>query len=145
MDRSDIVTIRRTGLAPLRLENYGLVAHAGTSTQQGPRSTRWWEIELWACDERPASHEQTHCIVVRYRTTWQDEQGHDAAEVLPRREVAAWLSAHDPMQHVLAYPPGEQFAARQERLLRELRLGWHTAVSELLEQAGVWELTDDRE
>lgn len=140
MNRSREVLIRRTGDAPLQIIGYGLAAQATSHTQQGTRSSRWHELELWSHDERLTGPEQRHCIVVRYRTQWQGELGHHWAQLVLRRDVAATLRAYDPLEHVLGYPPGEQFRARDERMRREIVAGWEHAVSDLLEQAAVWEL-----
>lgn len=142
MTRSPIVTIRRTGQAPLVLRDHGLVAQATSHTQQGARQNRWHEIELWADDTSPAGHDQPHVIVVRYVTQWAGELGHDWACELPRHQVSAALAAYDPTQRVTGYPPGAQYDERRARLLADIRAGYEHAVSDVLEVASSWEVGD---
>lgn len=142
MTRPRHVTLRRTGKPALRLADYGLRAQASSRAQSGARQTRWHELELWSADTQLQGPEQRHALVVAYRTQWEGELGHDHAELILRRDLAAALAAIDPLAHVTGYPPGEQFAERRARMERELRAGWEHAVSDLLEQAQVWEAGD---
>jgi len=136
MARSTDVTVRRTGRAPLRLHGYGLIAQATSRAESGHRQTRWHEIEVWADDQRPAGPEQSHCVVIRYRTDWQGELGHDEAEVVARAGVAATLEVYDPLARLIGYPDRPDMAARQERLRADLRAGWKHAVSDVLDACG---------
>jgi hypothetical protein len=140
--RSDHVLIRRTGLPALRLDHYGLQAQASSRTHSGPRQSRWHELEWWSHDLAPPGPEQRHCLVVRYCTQWEGELGHDHAEILLRRDLAAVLQRIDPCEHVAGYPDAEAYAERQRRLLQAIRAGYEHAVSDLLAVAKVWELPE---
>lgn len=143
--RAREVILSRTGLPALRITEYGLCAQASSRAQQGVRGvreTRWHELDLWSADTQMQGPEQRHALAIRYCTQWQGELGHHHAALILRRDLAQALADYDPLAHVTGYPPGEQFAERRARLLRELRAGWEHAVSDLLEQAKVWETGD---
>lgn len=142
MTRSDHVLIRRTGLPALRLDHYGLQAQASSRAPSGPRQSRWHELEWWSHDDRLPGPEQRHCLVVRYRTQWEGELGHDHAEILLRRDLERVLRQIDPCAHVAGYPDGEHYAEKQRRLLVAIRAGYEHAVSDLLAVARVWEKCD---
>lgn len=142
MTRSDHVLISRTGQPALRLDGYGLVATASSKAPNGPRQNRWHEIDLWCADGMLQGPEQRHCLAIRYRTQWEGELGHDFAELVLRRGIGDAVREYDPLEHVVGYPPGEQYAAKREALHRAIRSGYEHAVSELLEIAKVWEIGD---
>lgn len=143
MGRSREVTIRRSGDAPLRLVDYGLIAQASSRTDQWPRQTRWHEIEVWSDDQAVSGPEQPHCVVVRYHTQWQDEDDHYAAWIVPRRGIADALRGYDPLERVLGHPPGERYDQKRRRLRASMLAGWEEAVADVLEIVRAWE--DPRE
>lgn len=136
------VLIRRTGQPALRLDGYGLCASASSQARSGPLQNRWHELELWSADEQLQGPEQRHCLVVRYVTTWQGELGHHDAELVLRKGIGDALREYDPLAHLVGYPDGPQYERKQQALEAALRAGYEHAVSELLEQAKVWEVGD---
>lgn len=136
MTRSDHVMVRRTGRAPLRLDGYGLAATATSRTTDGPRQTRWHELEWWSDDRHLPGPEQRHCLVVRYITQWRGELGHEWAEILLRRDLDRVLRDCDPLEHV-APTAGGQSEARRSGLDHALVTGYEHAVSDLLAKAGI--------
>jgi hypothetical protein len=141
------ILIPRTGMPSLHLVGWTQVASVTSRTAEGPRSSRWHELELW-CFQRgrpvePPTCDDSElavgalCVAIHYRTTWAGELDHHAAFTRDVSQVAAALRDHDPCANVMGYPPGAQFAERQARLLRELRAGYEHAVSRLLEAAGI--------
>ena len=136
---ADRVTIRRTGLPPLRLEGFQRVALVTTKLAHQSLRERWHEIELWRDKRAAPGPEQRHCIVVRWRSSWQHEHEHDRAEVVRRADVADRLERIDPLEHLVGYPEGEQFERRQRTLEKDLALAWHVALSEAFEQARIYD------
>jgi hypothetical protein len=136
------VLIPRTGLPALRLEGYGLAAAETSERPAGLLGLRYHEIEWWSHDVQLPGPEQRHCLVVRYRSKWEGELGHDQAHLLLRRDLEQVLRSIDPTEHVQGFPEGEHYAQKQRRLLQTIRLGYEHAVSRLLEKAKVWELGD---
>lgn len=103
---------------------------------QGPLTVKGWPVaEVLDGRDKPASVKRRHDVrlwkladgkgyaaAVQFHTSWHGEAGHAEAFAGNAAEVAAWLAALDPASWVSGFPPGEQFRARQEDLLRKLRL-----------------------
>lgn len=119
-------TLTRTGNRPLAFDGEA-IAGATSRGSSGPAENRWHELAVY----RTAGG----ALVLRlaYRTQWQGELAHDeAVQVASAEDAAAELRAYDPCAYLLGYPPGEHYAERQERVRRDLRLRYETAVSEVL-------------
>ena len=117
-------TIQRTGDRPLEIDASTLA----TATTRAPRAdTRWHDLTVY----RTAAG--AYVAAVTYRSRWEGEVDHHAAEVCAdSAAVADWLRAYDPTAYLLGLPPGDHYRERAERMQRELRLRYEAAVSEVL-------------
>jgi len=123
-------TLRRTGEAPLEFEGE-LLALANSRQPEGLRNNRWHELALYR------SESGYYLVEVVYRTQWQGElDHHQVAVCVDAGGVPNVLQRWDPCRHVDGYPPGEQYADRQARLISALTAGYQMAVSDLLAEAG---------
>lgn len=127
--------IPRTGQVPLVFEGTEL---ASTSSQwvAGKDQTRWHAVSVY----------QTaggHCVVaIGYCTRWQGEEDWAAAAVCDLADVADVLDRYDPVEHLVGFPPGQQFAVKQLRLVQALQEDWAALVSRILDQLGMVEEVD---
>jgi len=95
---------------------------------------RWHELRLYAVEG------DGYALAIQYRTRWQGELGRDDVYLISAErgdEVARTLREHDPVAAVAGFPPGEQFAEKQARLLADLRQRYDVQVSELLREADI--------
>jgi hypothetical protein len=126
MDQPRQFVLERTGEAPFRFTGRELAG--GTTQAPGEKLDRAYSIAIYCDVVRKRVVAQ-----VRYHTKWNTES--EAATVYDCNgldELAHQLLAHDPMQYVIGYPLGKQFADKQERLERVLRLHYQSLVSRLL-------------
>ncbi len=121
-------TLQRTGDRPLSFTGE-LIAGVGGRVHSGQEQNRWHEIRIYS------TAGGSYVLEVTYQTTWRGEDGHDYAEAHPDIEaLIADLRAVDPLEHLRGYPLGDNFAAKQARLERELTLRWQTLVGEILSE-----------
>ena len=99
---------RRTMSRPLTLSSY---------RPRGYLSTRWHDLRLGRSEGRLA-------VYVHYMTTWDFERDHVTVLVPTLAELRAALAAYDPLQWVVGFPKGAQFARKEARLRDALRRGW---------------------
>lgn len=119
-------TLERTGDRPLVVEG-DRIAEESSRSPKGWGRARWHEIAVYRTG---AGRYVAHVV---YRTQWEGEVEYAEAIVCDSAaELAAELRAYDPTAHVLGYPVGKQFAERQERLLRDLRLRYEAAMGRAL-------------
>jgi len=127
------VKLLRTGNAPLEFEGEKI---AGVSGQhfRGKQRIRWHELALYRlADGRLV-------LSLRYRTQWEGEAETDEAHVCAdQAELLQVLRGVDPADRVQGYPPHETYAAKQARLIEDLRLTCENLISDLLEEAGITE------
>lgn len=123
-------TVRRDGDAPLKF--CGTILAEGDSAQRnGQDSTRWHETTIY----------QTvggkYVVAIAFRTRWKGEGDVELASVCdsPKGVILA-LREYDPVPAGIGFPPGEQFEAKQQRLLADLRGRWGGLVSSLLADCG---------
>lgn len=114
-------TLKRSGAAPLSFTGE-LIAEA-----LGNRDKRWHDLRLYrTCGG-------SYVAQVEYRTNWEGEIETSAVEVSESPEaIEDFFRGYDPTASVLGYPPGAQMQAKQDRLLRDLRLRYDDQVSEIL-------------
>lgn len=119
--------LRRTGDQPVVFDGE-LVAEAAGVQINGRDRDRGHDVRIYR------TITGTYVVEVVYWTTWAGEA--EARTVVPAgrdaASVAAVFRAHNPLAHVLGYPPVERFRARQERLLIRLREDFATRVSDVL-------------
>ncbi len=132
MDNVTHIPIRlpRTGSADVTFTGR-LLAESGPDNARD--QTRSHTLRLYAMEPRG------YAVAIAYETRWEGEQGHDDVYVIgddPQKVVEA-LERHDPVACVAGYPPGEQFQAKQTRLLTGLKRRYDTQVSDLLRQAEI--------
>jgi len=123
-------TIRlvRTGSADVTFTGRELARSDGS----GADRTRWHELSLYAMDP------QGYALSIRYRTQWEGEHGRDEVCLVGTADdVVSAVEDHDPTAAVTGYPPGEQYAAKQARLLADIRSRYEHQVSDLLRQADI--------
>lgn len=124
----DAITLQRTGDRPLKFQGE-LLAETSSYQHNGPSNTRWHEFALYRTGAG------TYVCAIGYRTRWQGEFPYDAAFTAETAEgVIDQLRMTRPDEHLLGYPPGGQYAERQERVRSSLELAYDTAISELLQE-----------
>lgn len=133
-------TFPRTGRTALSCS--GEIVARATSQAPGEQrrnqsylSQRWHELTL-------VRTERGYVLAIAYRHApdWSREVEHDHAEFCEDESaVPPALEAYDPIEHVHGYPPGAQFAERQQRLLSDLQRGYYSACGRLLAEAGIAE------
>lgn len=122
-------TIPRTGNAPLKFDGelVAMSVPAAELEKKGKDAKRWHELSLFRTSTGK------YVLVISYRVEWKGEFDHYYAEVIPDiQSTIRAIQVYDPVAHVIGYPPGQQYAEKQARLLTELRQRFATQVSELL-------------
>lgn len=124
---TDTFEIPRTGDRPLAFRGT-LLSEAGGPRWAGRDWARWYELAVYrTAAGRPI-------LSVSYHTQWEGEIGWTRVLVgSDAGDLVRQVQAVDPLAGVLGYPPGQQFAARQERLRAELRAQWDALLGEVLE------------
>lgn len=120
----DTFTLTRTGDAPLQFAG-DLIASAGGA---GHNRNRWHTLTLY----RRADAPDQYVLQIAYGSQWAGELEHTLVESGTMAHLRDTLRGYDPTAHLLGYPPGPQYAEKQARVARELRLAYQHAVSELL-------------
>ena len=127
----DKTTVPRTGRAPLRFAG-DLFRSADGFRLAGRERNRWHEIEIYDLGSDHGVN-TAFVVAIHYRTKWQGELGHDAAEaVTGGAEVRRVLTNYDPLAHLGGFPSGAAYAERQAKLEAEVRAGYEALVSEVL-------------
>ena len=119
--------LTRTGDRPLTFEGE-VIAEAGAMWVNQKEQLRWHEITLYRTGGG------SYVLAIGYFTQWQGEQDHRA--VYHAKDVEALmeeLQMYDPLEHIMGYPPGDQYEERQARLERVVLANWAHLVSEILE------------
>ncbi len=122
-------TITRTGNAPLKFHGELVARSAPTaeSEKKEKGAKRWHELSLFRTSTGK------HVLAISYRVEWKGEYDYYYAEVFSDiPSLIGAIQSYDPVAHVIGYPPGQQYAEKQARLLTELRQRFATQVSELL-------------
>ena len=116
----------RTGDAPL-VADVDVLAKCSTQRLGGREYARWHALELYQDVLGP------YILRIGYCTSWQGEHGYDwAARVGDADAVRAARRDHDCTAYVAGFPPGQAYAAKQERLLDEIEHRYDLAVSAVL-------------
>lgn len=121
--------LSRTGQAPLVFEGEEL-ARVDGKWSAGREQNRYHNLAVY----RTAGG--NYILQVEYITQWQGEQRHDHVIVLGQdlSELANALREYDPCTRVQGYPPGPQYAEKQDRLLTSMRSRYDEQVSALLDK-----------
>ena len=119
------IILPRSGQAPLKFRGELLAENDGQRVA-GREQNRWHELRIYRAEDKIV-------VAIGYRTRWQGECEHDAAEAVDGLgRVAGVLRDYDLESQVGGYPPGPVYAERQQRLLQDLRRRYDQQVSELL-------------
>jgi hypothetical protein len=127
-------TLQRTGKGPLTFEG-ALVAESDPpplppkKPDKRPTRRRWHYLAVYR------TKAGAYVVQISYRSEWPLDLGHDLAVIVEgdaRRGVVQAFAAYDPTEHVRGFPPGAQFAERQEALLRDIEAQYRKQVSEIL-------------
>lgn len=124
------ITLKRTGQAPLKFEG-ALIARINGSHAAGNDPTRYFGIDLYRVD----AVEIWHVAQVVYHTRWDGEPDIYEAFAGTAEDVRDWLVNFTPEKHLRGFPPGDHYADRQARLVRDLRENYQICVSSLLDLA----------
>jgi hypothetical protein len=131
---SQEITVDRTGDRPLAFSGREW-ASASSYDDFEPANTRWHEIALYEVERAAGGY----VVSVAYRTNWDTETDHNAAKLcVDAKNAAEYLrDEYDPLKWFIGPPsagPGSPQEQRRERLMRDLRLRYQNAVSEVLEK-----------
>lgn len=120
--------VLRTGNAPLKFRGE-LVAEVSSRRVAGAERNRWHEIAVYRTEK------SKWVVWVAYRTLWQGEQPHDWADVVatPAGIIELLRVEYDPAEYVKGYPASDIYAAKQARLLAQIREDYVALISEVAE------------
>jgi hypothetical protein len=125
-DHGGNYTLPRSGRAPLRFQGE-LLAESEGYRYTGREQTRWHNIAIY----RTAGGK--YVVSIQYRTRYQGETDHDAAEVIAQPSgVEATLREYDPIAIVRGFPANDHYADRQARLQTDIRQRYEAQVSDVL-------------
>jgi hypothetical protein len=136
MDKPTDITLERTGLAPLKFIGTKLAEVCGR-TVNAPAArdnSDWWTITVYALPVFPEQATTPGYIVhIHYQNDHRGrELHHHFAEWTD--EPAESLAAYNPLAVLRGFPPGEQYAERQQALERSSRTQYDMLVSAVLAQ-----------
>lgn len=95
------------------------------------RMQRWWNIRLYR------TKAGQYVLQLSYRNSGKVKREADRDYAFVRasaQDVAADLSAWDPMTGVVGFPPLEQFARGQAQLVERMKARWTSQVQAFLER-----------
>lgn len=123
------ITLPRSGQAPLVFVGE-MLAESDGERVSGREQNRWHELAVY---RTPGGK---FVVRIAYRTRWQGELEHNAAEVCQQpREVATVLRDHNPTAAVVGYPTGSGYKDKQARLMADIRGRYEEQISEILASA----------
>lgn len=124
---TETITLPRSGHAPLRFTGE-LIAETDGRAVAGRDHNRWHTLAVYRTSAG------RYVVAIGYRTRWEGELDRDLALVCGSpADVAETLLAFDPCDGVQGYPAGEAYAAKQARLILDLRQRFEALVSEVLD------------
>ncbi len=121
-----VITIERSGQVPLCFE--------GTLLGSGDASVgkRRYQASLYKTSRGE------FVLAFEFSSSWERELRHRAAIVASTvDDLQSQLSALQPIHAGVGYPIGEQYAAKQERLIAELTAAFGEAISAAFRTGGV--------
>jgi len=134
----ELITLERTGKAPLRFNGRLLATANGQFVGTRPNSpnVHWFEISIYLAESELAL---PLVVAIVYRKQLKNvslavhvaEAPSTAIGESPEA-VARYLESFDPLKLIHGYPPGANFAARQQRLEKMLQIQFGTLVSAVL-------------
>lgn len=133
------IVLDRTGDRPLAFDGESL-ATADTQTQDGPTSSRWWDLTIFRTEAKPATAESPEklaqwVLAIAYRTRFQGERPTDSVIVAKNDdELASLAKQFNPLAGLRGYPPGND--ERQQALESALLAAWKEGLSNILHVLG---------
>jgi hypothetical protein len=123
--------MEHTGHPPLRITG-SLVASARMGGDAKGRS-RWVDVNLY---RTRTGH---YVIGIRYDSEWPDETPYSEffGPTPDPHEIVHYLLRFDIRDHVGGFPEGDQFKARQERLLKSMQRKFMAATGQVLAEAAM--------
>lgn len=122
--RERVVVIERTGFPPVRFSKADLITEGSTLSDK--KDDRGFRIRIYRAGPKCVAH-------IEYLTKWKSEANASTVYICRRGgDLARKVLAHDPMQFVVGYPPGERFDEKRHRLESTLRNQYLSLASRLL-------------
>lgn len=126
--------VRRSGQAPLmfegsvRRETSGRTGTYASSLCVLREANRYHNLAVYDVSDGG------YVATIEYHTQWQGETNHySAAYCETPGDVAQFFARYDPADNVVGFPPGEQFAEKQRRLLADIAARYKAQVTHLLD------------
>ena len=133
-DSSEIIELQPTGKAPIRFIGRLL---ASDSTE-GTRSNR---VRIFSL---VADTGNGYIVEIEWVTEWRKEPSWtNVLRCETLADVKDLLGRWDPTHHLRGYPEGENYRAKQERLIRDITDAWEIMASGLMKRLGVEGSIDD--
>ena len=126
--KSEII-LHRSGMTPLRFHGRELARFDGCN-YRGVEHQRYHDLELYKSDVG------TYVLHIYYQSLWHkggEPDKHTVYVTDCAEDIAFFLEKHDCTAGVLGFPPGEHFAAKQERMMKDLVLRFRAGVSHILD------------
>lgn len=123
-----VITVERTGKAPLSF--HGELLGAGYAAVD----RRSYSVRVYETAAREV------VLAATYESGWVREPvlhwaAHSASTLELHREMSAW----DIVPAGVGYPVGDRYAAKQDRLVSELKAAFAVAVSRAFKESGLFE------
>lgn len=128
----ETITLERTGQPPLRFDGT-LLATACGQFVQNPKdkpNADYFTVSLFEGTRDEGREPKLFIVQIVYRKDFRGTTEHHSAIVTG--DPAATLSAFDPLDVLIGFPPGEDFAERQTALENKLRRQYDLLVSAVL-------------
>jgi hypothetical protein len=126
-----MITLQSTGETPIEFEGE-LIHEFSGQWVNGRDRNRYYEVEIYA-------HEEGGFVCdLTWKTQWQGEQSvavvHDFDTI---EELATWLDKADPLEHLVGFPQGAQFAAKQIALEEQVTSDWRNLRGDIRRALGI--------
>lgn len=127
----ETITLERTGHPPLKFEGTLLTTACGQFVQppKDKPNADYFTISLYEV-ARGEGRGAWHVVAIEYTKTFRDTQQHHTAIVTD--DPVATLADYDPLDVLIGFPPGEDFAERQNALESKMRRQYDVLVSAVL-------------
>jgi hypothetical protein len=114
----------RTGQSPVAF-NGSLIVQVASDDED--KLDRGFAVSVWKTDSG------TYVAHVRYLTKWKTEaEGATVYVADNAKGISAMLRQHNPLQFVVGYPPGKQFAEKQARLEKSVLGRYGSLIGKML-------------
>ena len=118
------ITIQRTGNRPLVFTGELLAVEP----EEWPKGNRWHQLATYR------TQGGKYVATCTLFTSWQGENTHYSAEICDSIDSCIDWFRNYPIDTGLAgYPDGEHYKAKQDRLIRQLKLNFDASLADLLQ------------